>query len=46
MTKITNALHAMRKRLREYLLLRLRKICASDAEYAEEVRNLFGGEPS
>ena len=45
-TKITNALHAMRKRLREHLLARLRKVCASDAEYAEEVRALFGGDPS
>jgi len=45
-TKVTNALHAQRRRFREAALTRLREICASDAEFRAEARSLFGTESS
>jgi len=41
-TKVTNALHAERRRFREAALRRLRRICASDREFRAEARELFG----
>lgn len=37
-SRVTNALHAQRRKLREVLLRRLRELCSSDQEYREEVR--------
>lgn len=42
-SKITNALHAMRRRLRERVLSRLDSISTSEAEFREDARTLFGG---
>jgi DNA-directed RNA polymerase specialized sigma24 family protein len=41
-TKITNDLHAARKRFRTLLLERLRSLCADEAEYQAEARALLG----
>ena len=40
-TRVTNALHSMRRRFRERVLARLRSISASDEEFREESRMLF-----
>jgi RNA polymerase sigma factor (sigma-70 family) len=45
-TKVTNALHGMRRRFREALLGRLREICASDEEFHDEARALLGARSS
>lgn len=42
-TKVTNTLHAMRKRVREALLRRLRELCATEEEFRAEAQDLFGG---
>jgi RNA polymerase sigma factor (sigma-70 family) len=42
-TKVTNALHSMRSKLREHVLRRLRSVCGSESEAREEARALFGG---
>jgi RNA polymerase sigma factor (sigma-70 family) len=44
-TKVTNTLHAMRRRFRKALLDRLRALTASDHEFEAEARDLFGVEP-
>lgn len=41
-TKVTNALHAMRRRLREVVVARLRASCAGEAEVRAELGALFG----
>lgn len=41
-TKVTNTLHAVRRRFREILLERLREICSSEQEFQEETRVLLG----
>lgn len=45
-TKVTNALHAMRRRFRTIVLERLRDTCASEAEFRAEARELLGVDPS
>jgi RNA polymerase sigma factor (sigma-70 family) len=40
--KVTNTLHAARKRFREILLEKLRETCGSEQEYREEARALLG----
>ena len=42
-SKVTNALRAMRQRLRERVLRRLDGTSASETEFKEDVRTLFGG---
>jgi RNA polymerase sigma factor (sigma-70 family) len=44
-TKVTNALHAMRRRFRQTLLECLRAITASEQEFEAEARELFGAKP-
>jgi RNA polymerase sigma factor (sigma-70 family) len=44
-TKVTNALHAMRRRFRQTLLERLRVVTAGEAEFEAEARELFGAKP-
>ena len=44
-SKINNALHAMRRRLRERVLSRLQSISASETEYKEDAQTLFGDNP-
>jgi len=44
-TKVTNALHAMRRRFRQTLLERLRAVTAGEAEFEAEARELFGAKP-
>jgi RNA polymerase sigma factor (sigma-70 family) len=41
-TKVTNSLHATRRKFRELLLERLRESCASDEEFREEAAELLG----
>jgi DNA-directed RNA polymerase specialized sigma24 family protein len=41
-TQVTNYLHAARRRFRELALDHLRSLCASDDEYRDEARDLFG----
>jgi len=41
-TKVTNALHAMRRRFRRAVLERLRAISANESEFELEARDLFG----
>ncbi len=41
-TQVTNYLHAMRRRFRELVLIKLREVTGSDEEYHEEVRLLIG----
>jgi len=43
-TRVTNSLHAVRRRVREALLRRLRELCATEAEFEAEARDLLGGE--
>jgi RNA polymerase sigma factor (sigma-70 family) len=43
-TTVTNRLHAVRKRFRAIVLDRLRELCASDAEFRDEARDLLGSE--
>lgn len=45
-TRVTNELHAVRRRFREIVLARLRELTASDEEFEDEARELFGGAPS
>ncbi len=45
-TKVTNALHAQRRRFRELTLAGLRRICGNDAEFRNEAREIFGVDPS
>lgn len=45
-TAVTNELAWARRAFREIALERLRVICASDAEFRAEARDLFGVEPS
>lgn len=45
-TQVTNHLHAARKRFRELALERLRDVCATEAEFRQEARELFGLELS
>lgn len=44
-SRVTNALHAQRQRLRAILLRRLRELCATEDEYREEARALLGDVP-
>ena len=44
-TKVTNALHAMRKRLRETVLDLVRAASGSEAEFRSEVSTLLGNDP-
>lgn len=41
-TKVTNDLHAARRRFRRGLLARLRDVCRDDAEWRDEARELLG----
>jgi len=43
-SKVTNTLHAMRRRFRDLVLAQLRATSGSEAEYREEVAALFGAE--
>jgi RNA polymerase sigma factor (sigma-70 family) len=43
-TKVTNELHAARRRLRTLVLGELREITGSEEEFREEARELFGGD--
>jgi RNA polymerase sigma factor (sigma-70 family) len=44
-TQVTNHLAAMRRELRRVLLDGLRALCASEAEFLQEVRSVLGREP-
>ena len=41
-SRVTNALHAMRRRLREHVLSELRCICATEDEFRRESSGIFG----
>jgi len=41
-TKVTNDLHAARRRFRQMLLARLRDVCRDEVEWREEARELLG----
>lgn len=41
-SKVTNDLHAARRRFRSFLLARLRDVCRDDDEWREEARELLG----
>ncbi len=43
-SQVTNHLHAARKRFREHALVRLRMLVATDEEFRDEARDLFGVE--
>jgi len=44
-TKVTNTLHAARRKFRELLLERLHDMCGSEREFQEEARALLGIDP-
>jgi hypothetical protein len=43
-TQVTNHLAAMRREFRRHVLAALRELCATDAEFRAEARELWGGE--
>lgn len=45
-TKVTNSLHAMRRRFRDIVLTLVRETCGSEEEFEAEVAGLFGGNQS
>lgn len=45
-TKVTNDLHAARRRFRRLLLDRLAELCSSEEEWREEARELLGIDPA